>query len=64
MDTQGCLVRVAQWIARLPPKQKVAGSNPASDEEQFFRSTFEYFRDVSETLTPRHSHARLTQSVE
>ena len=24
-------VRVAQWIARLPPKQKVAGSNPASD---------------------------------
>jgi hypothetical protein len=25
-------VRVAQWIARLPPKQKVAGSNPASDE--------------------------------
>jgi hypothetical protein len=26
-------VRVAQWIARLPPKQKVAGSNPASDVE-------------------------------
>ena len=26
-----CPVRVAQWIARLPPKQKVAGSNPASD---------------------------------
>ena len=26
-----CRVRVAQWIARLPPKQKVAGSNPASD---------------------------------
>ena len=24
-------VRVAQWIARLPPKQKVAGSTPASD---------------------------------
>ena len=21
---------VAQWIARLPPKEKVAGSNPAS----------------------------------
>ena len=24
-------VRVAQWIARLPPKQKVVGSNPTSD---------------------------------
>ena len=24
-------VRVAQWIARLPPEQKVAGSTPASD---------------------------------
>ena len=23
-------VRVAQWIARLPPKEKAAGSNPAS----------------------------------
>ena len=25
------MVRVAQWIARLPSKQKVAGSIPASD---------------------------------
>lgn len=25
------MVRVAQWIARLPPEQKVAGSTPASD---------------------------------
>ena len=25
-------VRVAQWIARLPPKQKVVGSNPTSDD--------------------------------
>jgi hypothetical protein len=24
------IVRVAQWIARLPPKEKAAGSNPAS----------------------------------
>ena len=24
-------VRVAQWIARLPPKQKVVGSNSTSD---------------------------------
>ena len=24
------LVRVAQWIARLPPKEKVVGSNPTS----------------------------------
>jgi hypothetical protein len=32
----GCKqVRVAQWIARLPPKQKVAGSNPASDTFAF-----------------------------
>jgi hypothetical protein len=30
-----CRVRVAQWIARLPPKQKVAGSNPASDVGSF-----------------------------
>ena len=29
------LVRVAQWIARLPPKQKVAGSTPASDAVLF-----------------------------
>ena len=27
---QLALVRVAQWIARLPPKQKVVGSNPTS----------------------------------
>ena len=27
--SQRC-VRVAQWIARLPPKEKAAGSNPAS----------------------------------
>ena len=24
-------VRVAQWIARLPPKEKVVGSTPTSD---------------------------------
>ena len=28
-------VRVAQWIARLPPKQKVVGSNPTSDGNIF-----------------------------
>ena len=32
LHTLDNLVRVAQWIARLPPKQKVAGSNPASDD--------------------------------
>ena len=32
-------VRVAQWIARLPPKEKAAGSNPASGT-QFFFSVF------------------------
>ena len=31
-----CRARVAQWIARLPPKQKVAGSNPASGVEPPF----------------------------
>jgi hypothetical protein len=32
-------VRVAQWIARLPPKQKVVGSNPTSDDLHFVSST-------------------------
>ena len=30
------LVRVAQWIARLPPKEKVVGSNPTSDSSFLF----------------------------
>jgi hypothetical protein len=29
-------VRVAQWIARLPPKEKVVGSTPTSDMLPFF----------------------------
>jgi hypothetical protein len=29
-------VRVAQWIARLPPKEKVVGSTPTSDMFPFF----------------------------
>jgi hypothetical protein len=36
LTDRGKAVRVAQWIARLPPKQKVAGSNPASDVGHFF----------------------------
>ena len=32
-------VRVAQWIARLPPKEKAAGSNPASGTFMSFKKT-------------------------
>jgi hypothetical protein len=37
------MVRVAQWIARLPPKQKVAGSNPASDVDVLCVCRFAFF---------------------
>ena len=35
----GNAVRVAQWIARLPPKQKVVGSNPTSDVQYLSSGT-------------------------
>ena len=37
------LVRVAQWIARLPPKEKVVGSNPTSDGSFLFFFFFFFF---------------------
>ena len=47
ISTVGCIfVRVAQWIARLPPKQKVAGSNPASDVQVSFCTLVQEFLTI------------------
>ena len=61
-------VRVAQWIARLPPKQKVVGSNPTSDVAFCFVRGSKSPTCLSPLLGTFFSVlfevARLTQSVE
>ena len=52
-------VRVAQWIARLPPKQKVAGSNPASDVVLLGRGRCEHSISVDFLLAETKKNKKL-----
>ena len=55
-------VRVAQWIARLPPEQKVAGSTPASDT-LFLSLCFEKSQFSSEKKREQSNKAPMAQWI-